>query len=238
MFDIRQRYRRSVLGPLWITISTGITVIALGFLWSTIFKADIKVYMPYFATGLVLWNFFSAQINDSCTTYIQYEAYIKQINIPLPIYVLRVLAKNIIVLAHNFLIVIFVWVYFGFEWQPNIALTLVGFCMFIFSLFFVSIVLATICTRFRDITPIVQSALQVLYFFTPVIWQESVISAKYHWVVEDNPLFHMFQLVRGPVLGQVVETNSYYIVLGIFIICVILGCVTHAKYRYEVSYWF
>ena len=70
-FDIRQRYRRSVLGPFWITISTAVMIVALGFLWTQIFHVDVPSFLPFFAAGTIMWVFISTQINDACTGFSQ-----------------------------------------------------------------------------------------------------------------------------------------------------------------------
>ena len=57
--DIRQRYRRSVLGPFWLTISTGVQIGALGFLWAELFHQDLHDFLPFFSIGLVIWSFLS-----------------------------------------------------------------------------------------------------------------------------------------------------------------------------------
>ncbi|MGL4766703.1 MAG: ABC transporter permease [Formosimonas sp.] len=237
LFDIKQRYRRSSLGPLWITLSTGIMVCALGFLWSSLFKTPIEEFMPFFAAGLILWTFMSTQINESCTTYIQYEGYIKQINLPLPLYVLRVWSRNIIFLAHNMLVFVALWAFFAFAWLPNLLMAMLGFALVAVILFFVSIPIAILCTRFRDIGPIVQSLIQVLYFFTPVMWQPKILPKDYQWVIDYNPLHHMFEIVRAPLLGQMATLESWLWSIGLLVICVLLAVLMHHRYRKRIAYW-
>src|SRR6476661_5350769 len=52
--DIKQRYRRSVLGPFWITIATGVTAIAMGGLYSKLFKLELSEHLPYVTLGVVI----------------------------------------------------------------------------------------------------------------------------------------------------------------------------------------
>lgn len=237
MFDIKQRYRRSTLGPLWITLSTGIMVAALGFLWSKLFKQPISEFMPFFAAGLILWTFISSQINEACTTYTQFEGYIKQINLPLPLYALRVWARNIILFAHNIIIFALVWAFFGFAWMPNLPLAVLGFAMVSLILLFLTIPIAIICTRFRDIAPIVQSLTQILYFFTPVMWQTKILPKEYQWVADYNPLHHMFELVRAPLLGQAAALESWLWAFGLLFFFAALAVFMHQRYRKRVAYW-
>ena len=80
--DIAMRYRRSTLGPLWMTLSTGILVVSLGLLYSRIFQTDIATYLPYLALGFIVWGFLSTTINESCQAFSESERIIKQIKIP------------------------------------------------------------------------------------------------------------------------------------------------------------
>jgi ABC-2 type transport system permease protein len=54
--DIRQRFRRSVLGPFWLTLSMGTMVATLGFLFSAVFNQDVAKTLPYIATGIIFWG--------------------------------------------------------------------------------------------------------------------------------------------------------------------------------------
>ncbi len=237
MFDIKQRYRRSTLGPLWVTLSTGITIATLGVLWSTLFKSDIKDFMPFFAAGFVIWIFMSAQLGEGCSIYTQYEGYIKQINLPLPFYVLRVWARNLILFGHNFLVFLVVWACFGFGWLPDFPTAVAGFLIVSLVFLFLSIPIAIVCTRFRDISPIVQSLIQITYFFTPVMWQTKSLPKDYMWLVDYNPLHHLFEIVRAPLLGQAVQPVSWVWAIGALAFAVILASVLHQRYRKHIAYW-
>src|SRR5437763_1876729 len=87
--DIVQRYRRSALGPFWITLSMAIFIVLLGVIYSRIFKMDIAIYLPYIAMGIILWRFVSGTTNESCSAFVENGAIIKQISLPYTLYVLR-----------------------------------------------------------------------------------------------------------------------------------------------------
>src|SRR5699024_5965365 len=107
-YDIKQRYRRSVLGPFWLTISTAILIATLGLLWSTIFRMDLSTYLPFFTVGNIFWTYLSSQVNEASTGYTQFENLVKQVRLPYPSYILRLLCRNLIIFAHNFVIILFV----------------------------------------------------------------------------------------------------------------------------------
>src|SRR5437016_5689397 len=58
--DILQRYRRSLLGPLWLTLSMAIMVIALGVVYAQIFKTTLHDFMPFLCIGLLIWGIISS----------------------------------------------------------------------------------------------------------------------------------------------------------------------------------
>ncbi len=63
--DIKQRYRRSMLGPLWITVATAVTAVAMGFLYAELFHIDIQTFLPHVTLGLIFWNFISQSILEA-----------------------------------------------------------------------------------------------------------------------------------------------------------------------------
>jgi ABC-type polysaccharide/polyol phosphate export permease len=137
-YDIKQRYRRSLIGPFWITLSTGVMVSAIGFMFSTIFKSPVEEFLPYFAVGQIVWLFISTQINDSCATFVQYQSIIKQMSVPLSVHIMRKLWNNLILFGHNFLIIIIVLlIYHKISWA--ILLAIPAFILILMLLFLISI---------------------------------------------------------------------------------------------------
>src|SRR5262245_55985878 len=95
--DIRQRYRRSVLGPFWITLSMAVLVGSLALIYSQVFRMDLKEYLPFLCLGFIIWGFIASAATESCTAFIESESLIKQIKIPFSVYVQRVVWRNFVV---------------------------------------------------------------------------------------------------------------------------------------------
>jgi len=163
-YDIKQKYRRSLIGPFWITISTGVMVGSIGLMFSTIFKSSAKEFLPYFAVGQIMWLLISAQLTDSCTMFVQYQSVIKQISIPLAVHVMRKLWYNLILFLHNFLIIITVLIIVGRGFSWEFLYVIPALILILILLFLLSVVLGIICTRFRDVTQIVAVLFLHSYF--------------------------------------------------------------------------
>jgi len=152
--DIRLKFRRSLLGPLWLTISTAIMLVALGFVYGALFKMDLKQYFPFLAAGIVTWSLISSLVIEGCQTFIGSESMIKQIRLPFTVHAFRVVWRNILVFLHNIVIVIAVLLIFG-QWPSASSLLylLVGLALIVLNGVWVCLLLGLICTRFRDMPP-------------------------------------------------------------------------------------
>lgn len=234
--DIRLRYRRSILGPWWLTASTAVTIGVLGGLWSQIFQLDIKEYLPFYAIGHVVWIWLSAQVNDACTGFTQFEHIIKHTRLPYPTYLLRLFIRNTLVLAHHAVVVLAVLLLCGTGLYALSWLSLVGFGLAAILCVLLSIVVAISCARYRDLPPIIASLLQVAFFLTPILWQPGALRS-FAWVAEVNPLFHWIELIRQPLLGHVPGALSYFWTGGSIGILAIIALWLLGRHRDRIAYW-
>src|SRR6201747_1610566 len=122
--DIRLRYRGSMLGPFWLTISTGVMVGALGVLYSTLFKIDLRDYLPFLALSQVLWGFLGALVSEACTVFTDAEGIIRSVRMPFFVFSIRALIRNAIALAHNIVVIVVVFAIFSIwpTWEAFLAL--------------------------------------------------------------------------------------------------------------------
>jgi lipopolysaccharide transport system permease protein len=236
MHDIKQRYRRSIIGPFWFTLSTAIMVGVLGALYSTLLKQDIKHYLPFLAIGLVVWQFIATIASEGCTVFIASGGLIKQIKLPLTIHVCRHVWRNYVIFLHSLPVVIIALIIFG-QWPNSEILFLpLGLIVLVLNSIWITIVLGILCTRFRDILPIVGNIIQVAFFFTPVMWSPDILKER-AWVADYNPLYHLIELIRAPVLGQPIQANSWLVSIGMLIVGFVVAQVLMTKYRNRVVYW-
>ncbi len=232
--DIKNKYSRSVFGPLWITISIAVTIFAMGPLYSVLFKVSGDNYYIHLATGLVFWSFIAGTLAESCVAFIANESFIKQTKLPLFIYIARVIMRNSIILLHNLLVVALIVLYQGslsikmFYFIPN-------FILLVPILFFSSYVLATVCARFRDVAPLVSNVLQLFMFLTPIFWTVSAVTERSKYILF-NPFNYLISSLRNPIMG-INDLSIYPILLGMLLIFVILSYIFHVLYSKKVVYW-
>jgi lipopolysaccharide transport system permease protein len=236
-YDIKQRYRRSFIGPFWITISTGVMVGSIGLVFSTIFRTPVSEFLPYFAVGQILWLFISTQISESCTTFIKYQSIIKQMSVPLSVHIMRRLWNNLILFFHNSLIIgaILILIGKGVSWK--ILLAFPAMLLSVILLFLISVTLGIICSRFRDITQVIAVFLQLIFFFTPILWMKKVLPADLSWITDLNPFFHMIELMRSPFLGEFPENILWVYMLIYILMAAVAALFFLGRYKHRVAYW-
>lgn len=234
--DIKQRYRRSVLGPWWLTLSTGVLIGTLGFLWSELFRLDVRTYLPFFSVGLVLWIFVSGLLGEACGAFPQFDGMIKQLYRPYSVYVLRIAVRHFIVLLHNAVIIVVVLLATGPQRAPLFGAIAVGVCLVVVFSVLSSICLAIVCLRFRDLSQVVASLLQVIFYTTPILWSPDALS-KYRWVAEVNPFAHLIDVLRLPVLGVVPSLGAYAYVAVLIACSFVLALFLLSRYRWRLAYW-
>ncbi|QOL16041.1 ABC transporter permease [Dickeya dianthicola] len=236
-YDIKQRYKRSTLGPFWVTISTAILVGMLSLLWSTLFKLDVKDYLPFFCIGQVFWTYISTQLTEASNGFIQFDYIIRQSKISFTSIMLRILSRNIIVFLHNFIIIIFVITFVGPGWTFTALLSIIGFVLLSVALVSSSLILGVICTRFRDMQMIIQNILLVSFYFTPIMWKTDQLNEQWLYWVQFNPLVHFFNIIREPMLGHLPDQNSIIIAIAITVVLFILSMITLNKTKTKIAYW-
>lgn len=235
--DVRQRYRRSLLGPLWLTVSVGVQIGALGLVYGELFHVDLKSYLPHLAVGMTVWQTFSSMINDGCLCYISGESYLKQVALPKSIFPLRVVLRSLITFGHDAIIVLIVLAIYTPPSIVGVAGALVGLAVIAINGVWVGLWFGMACARFRDLAPIVASVLQVLFFLTPVIWLPDTLSGRWRLLLELNPCASFLSLVREPLLGETPTLEAWAVVLSVTAIGWVLAFLMFARYRARITYW-
>ncbi len=199
--DIKLRYRGSVIGPFWLTLSTAVMVVAMGVLYAELFRMELHDYMPFLALSIVLWGALSGLVGDACVCFTSAEGTIRAVRMPFGIYAVRTVVRNALILGHNIVVIVGVFAFFD-VWPGSIALqSLLGLAFWVADALAICLLLGTFCARFRDIGPIVGSIMQIAFFITPIIWRKDSLGAGAKWLIL-NPFYCLLSVVREPLLNQ------------------------------------
>ncbi|WP_233880360.1 ABC transporter permease [Paraburkholderia flagellata] len=234
--EIRQRYARSRIGPFWLTISMGVLIASLGVVYGTLFGQPMHDYLPFLAASLVLWGLFSQTINEGSLAYINSASYIRQMSTPKLIYMLQVVWRNLIVTAHNFVIIIGLLLIFGVKDWEILPLFIPAVLIFILNALWISMVAGLLSARFRDLPQIISALLQVAFYITPIIFRPNALN-RFSFIVEWNPLAYLIDVVRGPLIGQMPSALTWGITIGMAVIGWPIALLLTGRYLKRIPYW-
>jgi ABC-2 type transport system permease protein len=235
-YDIGKRYRRSVLGPFWITISLGAFIAALTFVYAPLIGGDVNNYLSYVAFGFIAWQFISQLVNDGCNVFIANGPIIQQFTAPLSVYIYESVWKNLIIFAHNFLIYIFIVVLFGLWPSWATLLVVPGVILICINGVTVGMLLGTLCVRFRDIPPIMATVMQMMFLLTPIFWHPEQMPGREALVVF-NPFYYFLELVRLPLQGHAPSLLIWTVALAISLVGFVVGLAFFSRFRDRIVYW-
>jgi lipopolysaccharide transport system permease protein len=235
--DIRLRYRGSMLGPFWLTISTGVMVAALGGLYSTLFKISLRDYLPFLALSQVLWGFLATLVSEACTTFTDAEGIIRSVRMPFFVFSMRSLVRNGIALGHNIVVIVVVFAIFSMWPGWGALMTIPGLLLWTVDGLALTLLLGAFCARFRDIQPIVNSVMQIAFFITPVIWKPDQLSSSGIDRLAFNPFFDLLEIVRGPMLGSPIAGTTWLGAIGFSVVLCAISWSFFVRARGRVTFW-
>jgi len=234
--DLRTRYRRTVLGPFWMTLGMAITVGGLGVVWSTIFGINVNEFFPYLTSGMITWQFMAGALSEGSNTFTGHSGIITGKKMPLTIHALRISIRNLINFFHNLIVFIAVASIFGVDitiWSiafiPGIILLLMNYVWF-------CLLMGVIGARYRDVPALMGPLIFILFLVTPVMWKPTMLGRS-QLLAELNPLTHFLEIIRNPMLGQAPDLTSYGIVVIITTLGWISAFLVFRKFRNRIVFW-
>jgi ABC-2 type transport system permease protein/lipopolysaccharide transport system permease protein len=234
--DIAQRYRRSLIGPLWLTLSMGVMIATIGAVYAILFQQPLRDYLPYLALGIIGWGLLSSMVLEACTVFVGSEGIIRQVRVPFSTHVFRMLWRNLIVLTHNLIIYVIVAIVFGINPGPKLLLIFPGLLLICLNGLWIGMLIGSLSARFRDLQLIIANIMHIFFYITPIVWKPEQFS-QYPAVFNLNPLHHFLELIRMPLLGKAPLASSWASVAAVTVIGFAVMFVFFARFRNRIAYW-
>ena len=235
--DTKARYRRSVLGPLWMVITTAVGVVGLGVLWSVLLKADREVLIPSLTVGMVVWQFISGCIIEAPTTYIRQGNLIRNMETPYLFFPTQLLIKQIVNFSHNLIVVVLVLIVYPPQIINLTQLLIIPGLLLVFgNIFWIITLLGILGARYRDLEQLIGAIMPMMFFLTPVIYRPDQLGLS-QYIAWLNPLTYLITLIRDPIQGyppnySVYVISSLMMFFGSLIAMWLLG-----KKRNRIAFW-
>jgi lipopolysaccharide transport system permease protein len=235
--ELRQRYRRSTIGPFWVTISMAVQALVMGFVLSFLFKTDVTRYLPFICISLIVWNFFSNSIIEGSSSLISMSGVILQIKRPYSVYIMLVLWRNALIFAHT--VIVFFIAAVIFKMYPNFTYFFVpfGLGLFLLNVSWMVLAAALLSARFRDVPLMIQNAFSILVWLTPVYYLPEQLGPRARMIIELNPLTYVIEVARGPFLNQPPSETAWLVSLGLAVAGWVITFALFVRTRSRIAYW-
>lgn len=237
--DIRRRYRRTVFGPFWTTLSMAIFIFSMGFVFAALWGMDVSTYIPYLTTGFIAWMPLNSVIMESATGLVSAAGIVTQVRMPYTVFAVNIVARNVMVMGHHLLVYALVALVFIVDFNGLQVLVIPALFLFCINGIWVSLLIGTLCARYRDITPLLGNVMQISMFITPIFWPPEQLGNRpiATLLIDFNPLYHFVNIFRAPLLGEMPAMLSYMVVLGITVAGWILTVAVFSRCRHRIIYW-
>ena len=200
--DVRHKFRRSTVGPAWIFLNLGVLIAAIGVIYGRLLEQDMYEYIPYLTAGLVIWQYITSSVSEGAHAFVNSEGYIKQISLPIYVYLFRCLVNVGVTGAISFSVFVIVALVYQVPVGAGTLWAFPGLLILMACTLCLICILAHLHARFRDIAPMAAVAMQMLFYVTPIIFRaETLRRGSLRWVVDLNPLYHLVEIVRRPLVA-------------------------------------
>jgi lipopolysaccharide transport system permease protein len=234
--EVRQRYARSSVGPFWLTISMGVMIGSIGIVYGTLFGQSMAEYLPFLAISLVMWTAFSTTVTEGAMSYISSGQFIRQASTPKLIFVLQVVWRNLVILAHNFAIVVILLAAFGVKSWETLPVFIPALVLYMLNAMWIAMVVGLLSARFRDLPQIITALMQMAFYVTPILFRPKSLS-RFTFVVEWNPLAYLIDLVRAPLIGQFPAIETWAVCGGMAVVGWFVALALTGRYIKRIPYW-
>jgi lipopolysaccharide transport system permease protein len=221
--DVKVRYKQTAIGAAWAIIQPFLTMVIFTLVFDKFAKMPSNgLPYPIFSFAALLpWTYFSRSLNQSVLSVVSNANLITKVYFPRLLLPIAAIFGGLIDLAISFIFLLGMMIWYGIT--PGWAiLTLPVFVLLtILTALSVSLWLAVINVRYRDVGQAISFLVQIWMFVSPVAYPVSVVPEKWRLLYELNPMVGVIEGFRWALTGSD-KPPFPPIILSTIIVCVLL----------------
>jgi lipopolysaccharide transport system permease protein len=234
--DLKVRYKSSFLGYFWSIANP----LAFAFVFFIAFKIIMRIQMEGYAlfliAGLFPWQWFANSVTITPTVFLANSSIIKKISFPRSILPFSIVLQDMLHFIVSIpVVVLFMVIYHktpGFIWLVGIpALLVIQFMM----AYGIALAIASVNLFFRDLERLTGIFVTLLFYFTPVIYPEDMIPAKYQHLINLNPLTPLMVSWRNLFLHNQLHFRPLALALGYALLLTVIGMWVYRKLSWKFA---
>lgn len=234
--QIGKLFDRTALGILWMPISFVLHVLSIGLVFRYLFGEQDPDYLLFFGVSFAIWRAFTAAVSEGAVLWPSFSSYVRETNVPIVVYPIVWMIKIFVVL---FIYIISAQVFFllweGFIFK-SIVLAIPGVLLSMIVVLQFGLIWSFVCLRFRDLASITPNLVLIAYLVTPVFWRAELLGER-QFIATLNPLFHLLEVVRSPILVGEIPIVSLQVSLGLFVFLLVLNLLIWRFVEKRLAVW-
>ena len=229
--DISVRYKQTVLGVLWAILQPVMTMVVFTFIFNHMAGIESGNEIPYpifLYTGLLLWQYFSATVNNAAQSMVANASLIQKVYFPRLVIPATGATTALTDLAVASAILVVMMMYYGF-FPQLVGVVIIPLLLLIatFSALGIGLFLASLNVKYRDVRYALPFFINIGLYVTPVIYPVAmldkypVVKILFLWL---NPMASVINSARTGLLGRSqIEWNELFVSLCVSIIYFLFG---------------
>lgn len=234
--DLVHRYKRTIVGVIWIPASFSAFILAKVYIFGLLNAVALDYFAAFVTLGFLSWQLISAVIVDGCTSLTSAEAFIRSQKIPYSVFIYQTVARNMMVMVLTIPAVVAIGLIVGIPVHPTAFAALGALFIYVLNGIWVGIVLGMISARYRDLEHLVQTAMRILFFVSPIIFVPAALG-EFGRYIAYNPFFHYIEIFRAPIIDGNLAPASWGVVLVITVAGFACAALTYAASRRHIPFW-
>jgi ABC-type polysaccharide/polyol phosphate export permease len=238
---VGNRYRRTVLGPWWLTLTTLMFVFGIALLRVGLRGGDLREAIPYVGLGFIIFQLISGGITSGANTFVSAGRQLETSRRPYSTYVARTNATVFIDFLHDVVVILILTLIFAIPFALIWGWSVVAVVLIVISSMGVGLWLGPLVARFRDIGPMVTAFMRLMFFLTPIFWSiDEVEATGRSWLAWFNPLTYQMLAFRDPILGTThpsAPIAPMTMALILAVVNVSIGVLVFWRTRPKIPYW-
>ena len=236
LLDIKIRYRNTILGPFWSTLSLGVTLVILGFIWTKVFSINHYEYIPNLYLSYIFWVWISDTLTDSITVFNENKDIVHNYNIPIFFLNFKIVIRNFFIFLHNFPLIFAIFYIYKIELGFNILFFIIPIFLTLTFLFFLSIIISIACSYFDDFKQATLIFIKIFFYITPILWLPEMLGDK-QFLLFYNPFFHIIELLKNTLLSPTLLINSFLMVVIMNVLTLIFSIIIYKTLNKKIIHW-
>lgn len=233
------KYRQSRLGLVWAMVPPGLYAFGVGWFFSSFMGIPPSHFIPHLGLGYVVYRLVTASLNEATTVFSGHSTFILDGRVRLTDYVLRVMGRGFFYFLMS-IPVMAVALAMSSSFNP-LGLLVLPFAVILvlLNIAWMGVLVGVIGARLPDVHQLVGSILMFSFLFTPILWfaEQVPASSLRGGIARMNPLFHLVEIVRAPILGEPIETITYVYLSLFLVIGWLLASFVYRRYARYVPIW-